>query len=855
MKDQIGVCRMGMALFGAAMIGSAASAQFNFSAGVNYPVGTQPDWATAADLNGDGLPDLAVTADQGLNNDAVAILLGTGNGAFAAPYYVFLPSSSSPGSVEAGDLDGDGDNDLAVGLKDNNVVLVLLNSGSGSFAFGASSPTGIEPRGMDIDDVDNDNDLDLVVANRESNTATFLRNNGNATFAATTLIAGAEPRDAVFGDFDNDGDQDIAVTNHDDRTIRVWRNEGASYVVATTFSVGSSDRGEGMDAEDLNGDGRDDIVAASGDDEGLNGNRAIVFLANSTASFTGPSYFSTNALDTSDVTARDLDCDGDLDLATANELGNSMSLLANGGAGSFGAASILGAGANPDMVLGSDLDNDGDIDLVAVNRNSSNITVSLNTCGTSSPVCGNGICEGGESTASCPGDCPPAGPVCGNGVCESGESSATCPGDCGGGGPAGSFAFDSANYLAGIQPSSIASGDFNGDGLADLAVTADQNLNSDNVALLFATAQGGYAAPVYINLPNSSSPQGLAAGDLDGNGSIDLAVVLRDLLQVRALINNGAGVFTLGASAPTGAEPRMLDIADADNDKDLDLAVANRSGNSVSVLLNNGDATFISSTVPAGLEPRDAEFGDFNADNIMEIAVSNHDDRTIGIYTSAGGAYALATTLFVGAQDRPDGLITGDFNSDGQDDLATASGDDTPALNRAVVFLASSATSFSGPAYFAAGPGVVNSSDITAGDLDCDGDLDLAIANQTSNNVSVLPNNGSGIFGAATVMAAGSRPEQLIAADLNGDGAADLAVANRDSGNVTVLTNATGSCAPQRVVGDINGDGSVNVDDLVAVINAWGPCGKGGCPADINPAAGDGQVNVDDLLLVINNWS
>lgn len=59
---------------------------------------------------------------------------------------------------------------------------------------------------------------------------------------------------------------------------------------------------------------------------------------------------------------------------------------------------------------------------------------------------------------------------------------------------------------------------------------------------------------------------------------------------------------------------------------------------------------------------------------------------------------------------------------------------------------------------------------------------------------------------------------------------------------------------PSPCPADINGTGAVNVDDLLAVINAWGPCPPGSCPADIAPSGGNGVVNVDDLLAVINGW-
>src|SRR5690606_37743814 len=66
-------------------------------------------------------------------------------------------------------------------------------------------------------------------------------------------------------------------------------------------------------------------------------------------------------------------------------------------------------------------------------------------------------------------------------------------------------------------------------------------------------------------------------------------------------------------------------------------------------------------------------------------------------------------------------------------------------------------------------------------------------------------------------------------------------------------------CEPksQPCPADINSSGDVGVDDLLAVINAWGPCAAplgGACPADIAPAGGDGQINVNDLLAVINAW-
>lgn len=88
-------------------------------------------------------------------------------------------------------------------------------------------------------------------------------------------------------------------------------------------------------------------------------------------------------------------------------------------------------------------------------------------------------------------------------------------------------------------------------------------------------------------------------------------------------------------------------------------------------------------------------------------------------------------------------------------------------------------------------------------------------------------------------------------AGISAAGPCDLWAGGRQSLDSTLL-NLTAHLAPRVLIGDITHDGVVNIDDLLAVINAWGPCPTGEpCPADVN---NNGEVNVDDLLMVINNW-
>ena len=826
-----------------ALCTAASHGQFSFSPATAHFVGQQPDGVAAADLNGDTIPDLAVTADQTLNSEDVAILIGNSDGTFQAPFYVPLPNSSSPGSIVAGDLDGDTDIDLAVTLRDFNQVIAVINQG-GAFSLGSTAAVGANARGMDIADADDDGDLDLVIANRDGNSFTYLRNNGNATFVSTTTATGLEPRDAAFGDFDTDGDLDVAVSCHDDRTVRVHRNDGATLPMVTTLSVGNNDRPDGIDTGDLNGNGVVDIAAASGDDDDLNQNRAVIFLTTSITSFAGPQYVSAGpgVIDTSDIALADLDCDGDLDIATANQTSNDVSMMLNNGSAVFGAATIFAAGLSPDSLIAADLQADGDQDVVTANRNSNDISVYLSGCGVGGAECGNGICEAGEDNASCPGDCPPSGPVCGNNVCELGESQATCPQDCGGGGPGGKFVFESASIFVGDQPDASAAGDFDGDGIIDLATTAD--VASNDLAILFGNGDGTFAAPVYVNLPSSSSPGDVVAGNLDTDTDIDLAVGLKDNAQVIAVINQSGGTFVLGATAATGAEPRGMDIGDADGDGDLDLVVANRSGNSVTFLLNSGDATFASTTMPAGIEPRAAVWANLDSDSDLDAAVSNHDDRTIGLYQNTGGAFAAAGAVSVGAQDRPDGLDAGDINGDTMVDLVTASGDDTLAFNRIVILVRTGDLTFAGPAFYPTGG--LNTSSVVLADLDCDRDMDAAAASETSNDVSVLANNGSGIFGAADLFTVGANPGHIIAAQLDGQNGPDLVTSNRNSDDITIMLND--SCQVFALA-DFDQDGVVGPADLAQLLAAWGKCP--GCPQDLN---GDGQVGPADLADLLATW-
>jgi hypothetical protein len=157
-------------------------------------------------------------------------------------------------------------------------------------------------------------------------------------------------------------------------------------------------------------------------------------------------------------------------------------------------------------------------------------------------------------------------------------------------------------------------------------------------------------------------------------------------------------------------------------------------------------------------------------------------------------------------------VAVGDFNGDGKLDLAVANA----SSNNVSVLLGNGTGGFGAATNYAVG---APPHSVAVGDFNGDGTLDLAVGNNGSNNVSVLLGNGTGGFGTATNYAAGSSPHSVAVGDFNGDGKPDLAVANQNSNNVSVLLgNGNGTFGPainyavvttpeSVAVGDFNGDG------------------------------------------------
>ncbi len=376
-----------MLAVGAVFAATALAASLDFFEPASSPeaAGDSPQATAAADLDGDGDQDLAVA---NLFSDDVTILKNKGNGNFRQPASSPVPAGDGPTSIVATDLDGDGDQDLVV--VDQNAppqaaVTILKNNGRGRFREPGSSPerAGLVADWVVAADLDGDTDQDLAVANFASGDVTILLNNGSGNFsraASSPETAGDGPASIVAVDIDGDGDRDLAVANQSSDDVTILKNVGnGDFVQLASSPEAAGDGPTSVTAADLDGDGDQDLATA-------NINVAAVTILKNTGAgnFRQPasSPEPVRAIGLASIVAAPLDGDGDQDLAVSGIVGSpgTVSILGNNGNGNFKepASSPEPAGFGSRGLAAADLDGDLDPDLAVANPPSDNVTILKN---------------------------------------------------------------------------------------------------------------------------------------------------------------------------------------------------------------------------------------------------------------------------------------------------------------------------------------------------------------------------------------------------------------------------------------------------------------------------------------------
>ena len=218
----------------------------------------------------------------------------------------------------------------------------------------------------------------------------------------------------------------------------------------------------------------------------------------------------------------------------------------------------------------------------------------------------------------------------------------------------------------------IAAGDFNGDGKLDLAVA---HTFSNSLSILLGNGDGTFAQPVDTPVPaDALGGSIIATGDFNGDGILDLAIATGRDNATTILLGIGDGTFALAPGSPitVGGSPGNLVAADLNGDGKLDLAIPNFLSGTVTILLGNGDGTFPQASGPpmlTGGEPNSIAVGDFNGDGRVDLVVQNQfSANNIVIFLGNGdGTFAPFSSTNV-AKTGP--MAVADFKGDGRLGLA-----------------------------------------------------------------------------------------------------------------------------------------------------------------------------------------
>ncbi len=347
-----------------------------------------------------------------------------------------------------------------------------------------------------------------------------------------------------------------------------------------------------------------------------------------------------------------------------------------------------------------------------------------------------------------------------------------------------SVSFTSSTINLPTSAQGLAAADFNNDGAMDLAVAGTGN---GTVIVLLNNRSGGFSVSSTTSV--GSGPQGITIGDFNGDGKPDIAVSDPAIFDVVILLGNGSGGFTrTGTAYGLGGTLPAL-IAGVFTGTTTDLAVANVTSNAVDVLIGSGSGGFslASGSPPStGTTPSGFVTGDFNGDQKLDLAVANAAStggNSVSILLNAGsGAFSGATGSPVSVGTAPVALAAGLFNADSNLDLAVAnsgSGNITILTGQGNGQFTTGSTITVGTTPMA----------IATGDYNSDGTLDLAVANQGSGNVSFLIGNGTGSFTVDGTSAVGNGPAAMVAADFTGDGTTDVVTVNTGDDSLTLLSN------------------------------------------------------------------
>lgn len=748
------------------------------------PQGNAP--IITADLNGDGIPDVAVLGSLS-SGPALSIFLGRPDGSFAPR----VDYSAQASGFTVGDFNGDGKIDVII--VSSTGASIFLGNGDGTLQppVSLNQNVGDGYSAAASGDFNGDGKLDLLLLTPDFGggaTMAALLGNGDGTFQAPVTYSVPIAPYLVLGDFNGDGKPDIAICgglNGGVGSILINNGDG-TFKSPVNYSV--SGNVQALAAGDLNGDGKLDLVVPSGGTSAT----ISVLLGNGDGTFDSPIVYTSNLLSiySASIAVADFNGDGKLDLALTDTEGssNDVAIVLGNGDGTFQSTPVLySAGLLPAGVICLDVNGDGKPDLAVAGGYGVLSYFSLTTL----------INRGDGSFAS-----PATFPV--------------------------------------LQfPYSAVVGDFNGDGHVDIATTSFSQ--TGGVSVLLGKGDGTFQA--HVDSPTDSFPTAIAAGDFNGDGKLDLVVA--DLSPTNALlstlIGNGDGTFQNNIPQILPGILRSVAVGDFNGDGNLDVAAVIDGTNAISIFFGHGDGSLAAPVqYPAGptvVSP--VLVGDLNGDGKLDLAVATANGIAILLGNGDGTFQPFTLVPSLLSSTPGDGLLAlADFNGDGKLDIAKTT--QTGIIN---VALGHGDGTFQNAPGFQIPP-ILNTESTVVGDFDGDGKPDLAFASQSSDVVTIVFGNGDGTLRGQieySVPSVSNNANFMLAADFNRDGALDMALAdfgNGGVGEVSVFVNQPVAAFAPRAL-----EFATQAIDTTSSVQSVALTNRGAAPLAITSIAASGDFS------------
>ncbi|MBE7172425.1 MAG: VCBS repeat-containing protein [Williamsia sp.] len=709
----------------------------SFGAKVDFATGNFPRALAVGDVDGDGKPDVVVTNETDKSISVLRNATATGGitGSSFAPRVDFATGNTSP-SIVLTDVDGDGKADLVAANYNSNTVSVLRNLSSAgsitaaSFATKVDFATGQQPFSVTAGDANGDGRPDLAVANAGSNTVSILRNTAaSGSITATSFAAKADfavgpyPIAAAMADLDNDGAFDIATANANSNTLSILKIDYAllrptiTSITPSTGPAGSS------------------VTITGTNFNEQNYNNTVFFGAVAAPDITSSSATSLTVNVPTGATYKEISVlnipYGLTGYSAKQFIPTFTNPFNNGIPANFYLPKVDFTTASlPYYETIGDVDRDGKTDIVVVNANVNTVSLLHNVSST------------GTISAS---------------------------------------SFERVDFAAGNDPRSVALADIDGDGKLDIILV---NAGSGTLSVLRNTAYAGNDIHNFfdpkVDFTTGTNPFSVAIGDVNADGKADLVVANTKLNTVSVLINTtNTGNTPLTASSfapkvdfPAGTFPRFVVVRDVDGDGRADLVVVNEQSNTVSVLRNQVPSTTFSSSAFAapvgfavGAMPNCVAVGDLDGDGKPELAVSNYGTNNISVLHNTATPGSMTASSFAAKVDlatnpQPFFVAMGDADGDGKADLLSANASsNTISILRNIASGSITASSFETRKDFATGG---YPTCVAVGDLDGDGIAEVISSNAGNNTVSVLKVNAPA---PATVASGALYREGAVTAD------------------------------------------------------------------------------------------